>query len=120
MVGTIKLSKEDTLNFVNSLFKPTKKEIENHNRFLEHINNNVIISRNEQGFDAEIADLDLTFLDEDFTDNQIKVEVLMRVRMPKNVYSCEQKKITYATISLESENKKYNEAANNNNLYWAA
>ena len=58
---TIRLSKDDAINFANSLFRPTQREIENHREQLDKINRNVTIRRTEDGFIADVADLDLFF-----------------------------------------------------------
>ena len=63
-IGTLVLSGLDAETFVNSLYRPTHEEIENHNRILDEINNSIIITEEQQGFTAEIDDLDLSFLDD--------------------------------------------------------
>ena len=79
-VGKISLSGEDAVGFVNSLLRPTAEEAAQHNRHLDAVTENVRIRRNKDGFHAEIADLDLSFLHNRkevtiMTDKELAVEI---------------------------------------------
>ena len=62
-VGKITLSGEDSINFINALFRPTQEQIENNKKKLERINENIKIRNNTKYFETEINDLDLSFLE---------------------------------------------------------
>ena len=63
-VGKISLSGEDSVRFINALFKPTFEEAMQHDKHIEAINENVFVSRSDEGFDVNVTDLDLSFLDD--------------------------------------------------------
>ncbi|MGN0382637.1 MAG: hypothetical protein ACI4DS_00065 [Eubacterium sp.] len=63
MIGTIRLSGQDSRDFAISLFRPTQGEIEYRAAIMDKINNCITITRNKDGFQADIEDLDLSFLD---------------------------------------------------------
>lgn len=106
MVETIRLSGEDAISFANSLFRPTQAQIDYNNRILEHINENVTITRNLHGFEADISDLDLSFLDEISEEVQMDIEATYEVKAISSVfYSNKEGKIDTATIAVGSDNK---------------
>lgn len=76
LIGTIKLSSEDSINFVNSLFRPSQEVIENHNKILDKIDSEIVIRRFSDGFEADIQDLDLSFL-QDIETNNICVSTII-------------------------------------------
>lgn len=59
---SIKLEGEAAAEFARRLFFPTKEEIEHHNAILDKIDKKVQITETEDGFIAEVEDLDLSFL----------------------------------------------------------
>lgn len=63
IVGTIVLSGNDAIDLINSLFRPTQEQIKNNKKRLEYINENIKIINNTKGFESEIDDLDLSFLE---------------------------------------------------------
>ena len=83
---TIRLSKDDAINFAKSLFRPTQREIENHREQLDKINRNVTIRRTEDGFIADVADLDLSFLEEKPLETTFNVTVTLKVKSETNIY----------------------------------
>lgn len=56
------LSGEDSTQFADSLFRHTGEEIELHNRVIDQIESEVKITKNKDGFSAEVNGLDLSFL----------------------------------------------------------
>ena len=60
---TIRLSGADAVNFAKSLFRPTIEEISIRYEHLNRIKENISIRRTADGFEAEIADLDLSFFE---------------------------------------------------------
>ena len=75
--GTIRLSGDASVSFANALFRPTREAVQRHNRILDQISRDVVIHRNEEGFTAECADLDLSFLDDKPSSNSMEVELIV-------------------------------------------
>lgn len=48
----------------NSLFRPSKETIHRNKKLWNNVEQNVSIRRQKDGFNAEIKNLDLTFLDD--------------------------------------------------------
>lgn len=48
----------------NSIFRPSKETIRKNKKLWENIEQNVSIQKCDDGFEAEIKDLDLSFLDD--------------------------------------------------------
>lgn len=59
----ISLSGEDSVRFVNSLFRPTIEEAMRHDSYINAINKNIVIRHSDEGFEVNVTDLDLSFLD---------------------------------------------------------
>ena len=76
--GTIRLTGEAAVHFANSLFRPTKEEIERHNMVIDQIDRDVKLNRDEGGFTAEIAGLDLSFLENEPSFMNIELNLVMR------------------------------------------
>ncbi len=77
-LGTIRLTGEAAVHFANSLFSPTKEEIERHNGVIDKIDRDVKLNRNEDGFTAEIAGFDLSFLENEPSSMNIELNLVMR------------------------------------------
>lgn len=77
-LGTIRLTGEAAVHFANSLFSPTKEEIERHNGVMDKIDRDVKLNRNEDGFTAEIAGFDLSFLENEPSSMNIELNLVMR------------------------------------------
>ena len=116
---TIHLSKDDAVNFANSLFRPTQREIENHREQLDKINRNVTIRRTEDGFIADVADLDLFFLEEKPLETTFNVTVTLKVKSETNIYYDSKKKIAKETIVVKTSTQ-YTSSKDDNFSPWAA
>ena len=77
-LGTIRLTGEAAVHFANSLFSPTKEEIEQHNGIVDQIDRDVKLNRDEDGFTAEVAGLDLSFLENEPFSMNIELKLVMR------------------------------------------
>ena len=77
-LGTIRLTGEAAVHFANSLFSPTKEEIEQHNGIVDQIDRDVKLHRDEDGFTAEVAGLDLSFLENEPFSMNIELKLVMR------------------------------------------
>ncbi len=62
LIGTIKLMGEDSVIFFNSLFRPTDEEIRRHDELIKEIDNDIKITDVQDGFKAEIDELDLSLI----------------------------------------------------------
>lgn len=61
VVDTIILSGEDSINFANNLFRPSMDSLHSNSQILASIEKNIHITDTNNGFVADIADLDLDF-----------------------------------------------------------
>lgn len=109
LIGTIRLSGQDAREFAKSLFRPTNEDICRRNAIIEQINNSVVITRNEDGFQAEIEGLDLSFLEKRKSELSINIDLTVKVDSPKVVYSsgdrCTVKTVYITEINNECCNK---------------
>ncbi len=63
-IKTLRLSGAEAYNFANQIYNPSIEVIERNKNILNDINELIIIRRNSKGLEAEIKDLDLSFLKE--------------------------------------------------------
>jgi hypothetical protein len=61
-VETLILEGQDSKEFAKSFFHPSNDEIRHFKKVLKNIDKNINISETENGFCAEVKDLDLSFL----------------------------------------------------------
>ena len=121
IVDNIRLDKIDSFNLVNTLFRPSENEIADRKNCIDGICNNISIRRNDNGFEAEVDDLDMSFLDESVTESYININVNINIDIM--IYDCYEKfEDSYNTnvssdVDLES-NQSYETAEDN--LSWAA
>lgn len=94
IIDTIRLSGKDSIKFVNNLFRPSYEYIQKNNRIMEYIENNIEIKNLDNGFEASIADLDLSFLDKINYEKKIKIEFTMKVNMESTIYYNDEKQST--------------------------
>lgn len=109
VVSTIRLSGQDAIKFANSLFRPTPDEIKDRSRYIDHINENIKIKRNDGGFEAEIADLDLSFLDNEPIRTKMNIEVTVDVKKSPVRFNSNQEqvksKVTVNVANKDTYNK---------------
>lgn len=80
-VETLKINGDVAVNFVNSFFFPTKEEIAERIELRKERDQHININRIDRGFEAEIDDLDLSFLeDNEIEEEQITISVSMTFR----------------------------------------
>lgn len=104
LIGTIRLSSEESINFVNALFRPSQEMIENRNRILDDVDSTVVIRRNEYGFDADIDDLDLSFLE----DNESKkISIVTTVKLNTSKDFCSKDDIIERTTVVAKDSGMY-------------
>lgn len=86
-IGAIRLTGADAINFANNLFRPTKEAIDNHNEYLRQLSEDITLSETNHGFAAEIESLDLTFLDDVRSEEQLNFQVPFVVKIENETYS---------------------------------
>lgn len=119
IVGIIHLSGADAVEFADSLFRPTREIIENNRRKWNEIDKNVSIKRKNDGFEAKIANLDLSFLDNIPDQEQLNIEVTLRIK-PQSIFYQNSKKENSQPVVGEKEDNKFNAPENSRFLVWAA
>lgn len=65
VVRTIVLSENDSINFANSIFRPTHDEVVAVRERLGLLDESIELTDNEDGYVANISALDLSFLDKE-------------------------------------------------------
>ena len=61
-VGTLVLEGQDSVNFVNSMIRPSHEQIDYFKNVFHRIDNTIQISENGDWFTANVADFELSFL----------------------------------------------------------
>lgn len=118
-IRTIRLSGEEAENFVNSLFRPTREEISSRNNHIKRIDENVNIKRTSDGFEAEIEDLDLSFLMGTLNEAKINVEVTFEYKTSVAIYYNSKNSLLEGGVVVE-KNIEYCRSKNDGLLPWAA
>lgn len=95
LVDTIKLTGNDSINFVNSLFNPTDEEIYHHNRLIDQIDNDIKVTENQDGFEAEIDGLDLSFIDKHRSFYQITIDITLEIKFTESLGWQNERSYTY-------------------------
>ena len=80
VVDTIILSGEDSINFANNLFRPSIDFLHSNSQILASIEKNIHITDTDNGFVADIADLDLDLI---FKREEMIEEEVLRCREGK-------------------------------------
>lgn len=86
LIGTIKLSGNEALRFANALFRPTCEEMKHHKNCLDGIYNNIQLRKMDDGFEADVEDLDLSFLNEISTEVQMDIETTIEMQTAPAVF----------------------------------
>lgn len=85
-VGSIELHGDDAIRFAYMLYRPTEAELLYNKSILERIDNNVTITETDNGYDAEIKDLDLSFLEEKLQCSLDNIEITWTVNIQKEEF----------------------------------
>ena len=105
ITSTIRLSKTDALNFANSLFRPTSQEIAVQRKQLNRINQNITIRRKAEGFEADIADLDLSFLEKTTLETVFNVEITVKIKSTDKEYCDSKSPNSKETIVIKTDSQ---------------
>lgn len=110
-VNTLQLYGEDAYNFACSLFRPSKEAMERIKSSADAVNN-IVINRLDNGFEAEIEDLDLSFLDEILNENNITVETVMHININGLVHNSDMNNCNSMVVNRLTicDNVKYSNA----------
>ena len=100
LISTIRLSADESIDFVNALFRPSRDMIEQHNRILDEINSEITIRRTDDGFEADIADLDLSILS-DKDKNTISMVTTVKLNAQDDFFS-NNDRVTTTTVLLKT------------------
>lgn len=119
VIGTMKLSGQDARAFARSLYRPSHEEILRHNRYLDEINEGVAISREKDGFQADIADLDLSFLDEKVEPSSINIKVTLKISVQSKGY-VNGNMISHETGVVTKTVSEYSRSSADKYFVWAA
>lgn len=106
-VATLVLQGQESIDFVNSLIRPTQEEMQHFREVLSGIVKNIEIRDAENGFVAQVANLDLSFLD-DISDTKIFDELFNVNIVAKNCF-CESyfsnaTEISEVTVDISEDN----------------
>ena len=63
-VKPIVLEGEDSIRFAEAMFHPSKEDMEHFRKHLDEINNEITLHKTENGFEADVKNLDLSFIKE--------------------------------------------------------
>lgn len=119
IVGKISLSGNDAVALANSLFKPTHELIEKNRQIWSDIDENVKIKRTNDGFEADIDYLDLSFLNGVPDEKKLNIEITLHIKPHEPVYNNSKKENLQTTVA-EKNNNKYSAPENSEFLVWAA
>lgn len=119
MIGTIKLSGQDARTFAMSLYRPIPEEVIRRNSYLDEINKSITITREEDGFQADIADLDLSFLEKQVEVSRVKIKATLRISADSNVY-INDNMVSYNTGVVTRTVSQYSRSSANEYFVWAA
>lgn len=119
MIGTIKLSGQDARMFAMSLYRPIPEEIIWRNSYLDEINKNITITREEDGFQADIADLDLSFLDKKVEVSSVNIKATLKISADRNLYTNDNRG-SYNTGVVTKTVSQYSRSSASEYFVWAA
>ena len=85
-VGDIVLHGNDAIRFAYMLYHPAEEGLLYNRSVLERIDNNITITERDNGYDAEIKDLDLNFLEEKPQCSLDNIEVTWTINIQKEEF----------------------------------
>lgn len=90
IVKDIILCGDDAIRFANMLYRPTEDDLLHNKSIMEQIDHNITITETDNGYDAEIKDLDLDFLEEKpqySLNNNIEITWTVNIKKESFFYS---------------------------------
>ena len=122
----IRLNGEDSVRFVEALLRPELGVIDENTKVMERIDRDVILQETDNGFNAQIKNLDLSFLDDiepAYEKNPISIHVQISVPVyEKTVFFDSDGNVSTKTVIniIKSKKDGYEKIKNCENLLWAA
>ena len=86
IVKDIILCGDDAIRFANMLYRPTEDDLLHNKSIMEQIDHNITITETDNGYDAEIEDLDLSFLEEKPQCSLDNIEITWTVNIQKEEF----------------------------------
>ncbi len=86
IVEDIILCEDEAIRFANILYRPTREELFYNKSIMEQIDHNITIMEKENGYDAEIEDLDLGFLEETSKNSLAGIEITWTLNIQKEEF----------------------------------
>ena len=77
---------EEATRFANILYRPNMEELFYNKSIMEQIDHNITIMEKENGYDAEIEDLDLGFLEETSKNSLDGIEITWTLNIQKEEF----------------------------------
>lgn len=84
---TIILSGISSIEFADSYFRPSKELINHFSDVINRVDEEIVISRNGCVKEADIADLDLSFIDNVREEVQISIDMIFEVNIADHCYT---------------------------------
>ena len=119
IVETLVLSGEDAVSFANSLLRPSSIDIQKRQEYIARLNDGVSIVRNNGGFTADVAGLDLSFLDNTVEEKRFNIKTTVRVTLPDYKYNTDSGFDEYSIFACD-KNDEFCETCESDYLSCAA
>lgn len=115
-VGSIYLLEENAEDFAYSMFRPTTEEIAVYRKCNE-INQGILITETDYGFEADVDDLDLSFLKEG---DIVKMELQVQISTKKKPRVYNQSDASTREAYYPNIIAQYSKMPCGSNMIWAA
>ena len=120
VVETIALSGNDSINFANSIFRPTHSEIVAVREKINLLDESIELTDNENGYIANIPALDLSFLDEVSEDSHtFTIDITVNVKSNSENYFINENDPRNQMVKIKT-NKNYCDSVDSNLIMIAA
>ena len=116
-IGTLVLEGQDSIDFVNSLIRPSNDIIEHFETVFDRIEKSINVVDCDDGITANIKDYDLSFLDID--EEQIVMQTNFKINVDDVMFSAVVSELDKVTVNVVEDNL-YCNSNGNNYLSWAA
>ncbi len=119
-VNNLRLNGEESIYFVNSIFRPSREEKSRIIERLSLINNTISINKTKRGFEATIDGLDLSFLDElNNEEDFMQIDVKFEINEMESIFINESDNAS-SIITISGRSRSFCDTSNGGLLYWAA